>query len=66
MNSCNFCNKTLKLSQQISGRCKCGSIFCSVHLFSDKHKCSFDFRSSSSNEIQEKNKKIVALKIIKI
>lgn len=62
--SCHFCNKSLKINQIITGKCKCNYLYCNSHLFYNNHNCTFDFHSFSSNEIQNKNKKIVAAKLI--
>ncbi|PHU00963.1 Zinc finger A20 and AN1 domain-containing stress-associated protein 8 [Capsicum chinense] len=46
--------------------CKCGDLFCTVHLYSDKHNCPFDYRNASENAIAKANPIIVAKKLDKI
>ena len=46
--------------------CRCGSLFCSLHRYADKHECSFDYKKMGREEIQKRNPKVVAAKIEKI
>ncbi|KAK1643617.1 hypothetical protein QYE76_061422 [Lolium multiflorum] len=44
-------------------RCRCEGTFCSVHRFSDKHECGFDYKSAGREEIAKHNPMVVADKI---
>lgn len=37
--SCSFCKKKVSFSF----KCKCGKTFCSLHRYSDRHSCSYDY-----------------------
>lgn len=42
------CNKKLNLSQQISGKCKCNSLFCDIHRLN--HDCSYNYYLDNDTE----------------
>jgi hypothetical protein len=46
--------------------CRCGGLFCSLHRYSDKHACSFDYRELGAAEIRKSNPVVVADKVSKI
>lgn len=46
--------------------CRCGGLFCAMHRYSDKHECSFDYRSHGQQEIRRNNPVVVGEKIQKI
>lgn len=46
--------------------CRCGGLFCSLHRYSDKHECSFDYKSPGAEQIRKSNPAVVAEKIKKI
>ncbi|GFQ04418.1 zinc finger a20 and an1 domain-containing stress-associated protein 4 [Phtheirospermum japonicum] len=60
---CGTCNKRVGLT---GFTCRCGSIFCSVHRYSDKHECQFDYRSAAQEAIAKANPVVKAEKIDKI
>uniref|UniRef100_A0A1I8GTE5 AN1-type domain-containing protein n=1 Tax=Macrostomum lignano TaxID=282301 RepID=A0A1I8GTE5_9PLAT len=38
--------------------CRCGGTYCPAHRYSDKHDCSFDYRSHGRHEIRKANPQI--------
>jgi hypothetical protein len=40
-NRCVSCKKKLGLT---GFTCRCGGLFCSIHRYSDKHQCDFDYK----------------------
>ena len=40
---CMSCRKRIGLT---GFKCRCGGTFCSVHRYSEKHDCSFDYRTA--------------------
>ena len=46
--------------------CRCGGIFCSLHRYSDKHQCAFDYNALAKSEIAKNNPVIEAAKLNKI
>ncbi|KAI3444990.1 hypothetical protein Pfo_001655 [Paulownia fortunei] len=62
-NRCGTCRKRVGLT---GFNCRCGSIFCAVHRYSDKHECPFDYRSAGQEAIAKANPVVKAEKIDKI
>lgn len=60
---CLECKKKVSL---LGFTCRCGGLFCSVHRYSDKHECSFDYKSPGAEQIRKSNPTIVAEKVKKI
>ena len=46
--------------------CRCGGLFCSVHRYSNEHRCTFDYRNLGAEEIRRNNPVIKGEKIQKI
>ena len=46
--------------------CRCGGLFCSLHRYSDKHECKFDYKELGAQEIRKNNPIVVGEKIQKI
>merc|ERR1712168_1359063 len=46
--------------------CRCGGLFCSIHRYSDKHECNFDYKELGAQEIRKANPVIMADKVKKI
>ncbi|KAK1643615.1 hypothetical protein QYE76_061454 [Lolium multiflorum] len=59
-NRCATCRKKVGL---LGFRCRCEGTFCSVHRYSDKHECGFDYKSAGREEIAKHNPMVVADKI---
>lgn len=62
-NRCSSCNKRVGLT---GFNCRCGNLFCSLHRYSDKHDCTFDYRSAARDAIAKANPVIKAEKLDKI
>jgi len=62
-NRCNACQKRVGL---MGFGCRCGSIFCATHRYSDKHNCPFDYRTAGRNAIAKANPVVKAEKLDKI
>ena len=46
--------------------CRCGGVFCSLHRYSDKHQCAFDYNALARAEIAKNNPVIEGAKLNKI
>jgi predicted nucleic acid binding AN1-type Zn finger protein len=53
---CHFCNKKLKLLEQI--KCNCGNYFCPKHMNRHSHNCTFDMKTQKKEELEKNNPKI--------
>ncbi|XP_041460192.1 AN1-type zinc finger protein 5-like [Lytechinus variegatus] len=62
-NRCHTCRKKVGLT---GFECRCGGLYCSIHRYSDKHNCSFDYRSHGQEEIRKNNPVVVGEKIQKL
>ncbi|XP_076946954.1 zinc finger A20 and AN1 domain-containing stress-associated protein 4-like [Bidens hawaiensis] len=62
-NRCAMCRKRVGLT---GFNCKCGDLFCSVHRYSDKHECTFDYRGAGRDAIAKANPVVKAEKLDKI
>ncbi|KAK1426609.1 hypothetical protein QVD17_15285 [Tagetes erecta] len=60
---CTTCRKRVGLT---GFSCRCGNVFCSVHRYSDKHDCQFDYRSTGKDAIAKANPVVKAEKLDKI
>jgi len=62
-NRCAVCKKKLGLT---GFDCRCGGQFCSIHRYSDKHNCTFDYKALGEKEISGNNPVVKAQKVAKI
>ncbi|CAA2969445.1 zinc finger A20 and AN1 domain-containing stress-associated 8-like [Olea europaea subsp. europaea] len=62
-NRCTTCQKRVGLT---GFNCRCGNLFCSVHRYSDKHDCSFDYQMAARDVIAKANPTVKAEKLDKI
>jgi len=62
-NRCLSCKKKVGLT---GFTCRCGGLFCSIHRYSDKHVCGFDYKALGAEEISKSNPVVVAEKVAKI
>ncbi|KDP35279.1 hypothetical protein JCGZ_09438 [Jatropha curcas] len=62
-NRCSFCRKRVGLT---GFNCRCGQTFCSLHRYSDKHNCVFDYKSAGQDAIAKANPIVKAEKMDKI
>merc|ERR1719436_2118082 len=59
-NRCFSCKKKVGLT---GFTCRCGGLFCSIHRYSDKHECNFDYKELGAEEIRKNNPTVVAKKV---
>lgn len=62
-NRCYTCRKKVGLT---GFECRCGGVYCSLHRYSDKHGCSFDYRAEGQEQIRKNNPVVVGEKVQKI
>ncbi|XP_022133301.1 zinc finger A20 and AN1 domain-containing stress-associated protein 6 [Momordica charantia] len=60
---CSSCRKKVGLT---GFRCRCGTTFCGVHRYPEKHGCTFDFKSIGREEIARANPVVKADKLERI
>ncbi|XP_022842227.1 zinc finger A20 and AN1 domain-containing stress-associated protein 8-like isoform X1 [Olea europaea var. sylvestris] len=60
---CTACRKRVGLT---GFSCRCGNLFCSVHRYSDKHNCPFDYRTAAQDAIAKANPVVKSEKLDKI
>merc|ERR1711976_224220 len=59
-NRCLSCKKKVGLT---GFTCRCGGLYCSIHRYSDKHECTFDYKELGAEEIRKSNPVVVASKV---
>uniref|UniRef100_A0A0A9DHA2 Uncharacterized protein n=1 Tax=Arundo donax TaxID=35708 RepID=A0A0A9DHA2_ARUDO len=62
VNRCHSCRKRVGLT---GFRCRCGELFCGSHRYSDRHECSFDYKSVGRDAIARENPVVRAAKIVR-
>lgn len=62
-NRCFTCKKRVGLT---GFECRCGNLFCSAHRYSDKHSCTFDYKTAGRDAISKANPVVKADKVNKI
>lgn len=60
---CWSCNKKVGL---LGFKCRCDYVFCSMHRYSDKHACPFDYKAMARANLQKANPVIKGAKVEKI
>eukprot|EP00026_Physarum_polycephalum_P012078 Phypoly_transcript_12348.p1 GENE.Phypoly_transcript_12348~~Phypoly_transcript_12348.p1 ORF type:complete len:199 (+),score=29.81 Phypoly_transcript_12348:73-597(+) len=60
---CWSCNKKVGL---LGFKCRCDYVFCSMHRYSDKHSCPFDYKAMARANLQKANPVIKGAKVEKI
>lgn len=60
---CFSCKKRVGLT---GFKCRCGNTFCSLHRYSDKHSCTFDYKTAGRDAIAKANPVVKADKVDKI
>ncbi|MFS8023233.1 putative transcription regulator A20-like family [Helianthus anomalus] len=63
VNRCSGCRKRVGLT---GFRCRCGDLFCSEHRYSDRHDCSYDYKTAGREAIAKDNPVVKAAKIVRI
>lgn len=62
-NRCSGCRRKIGLT---GFRCRCGELFCADHRYSDRHDCSYDYKTAGREAIARENPVVKAAKIVKI
>tara|TARA_Y100000389_G_scaffold80503_1_gene77163 strand:- start:1113 stop:1331 length:219 start_codon:yes stop_codon:yes gene_type:complete len=62
-NRCEKCNQKLKLIAIQTGICRCGGLFCPLHIGSKEHNCTYNYLEESKNKIQKNNPIIIPQKV---
>lgn len=63
VNRCSGCRKRVGLT---GFRCRCGELFCSEHRYTDRHDCSYDYKTAGREAIARENPVVKAAKIIRV
>ena len=63
VNRCSGCRKRVGLT---GFRCRCGDLFCAQHRYSDRHDCSYDYKTAGREVIARDNPVVKAAKIVRI
>ncbi|KAG6402809.1 hypothetical protein SASPL_135022 [Salvia splendens] len=63
VNRCSGCSRRVGLT---GFRCRCGDLFCADHRYSDRHDCSYDYKTAGREAIARENPVVKAAKIVKI
>ncbi|XP_073314078.1 zinc finger A20 and AN1 domain-containing stress-associated protein 5-like [Primulina huaijiensis] len=63
VNRCSGCRRKVGLT---GFRCRCGELFCADHRYSDRHDCSYDYKSAGREAIAKDNPVVKAAKIVRI
>ena len=63
VNRCSGCGKRVGLT---GFRCRCGDLFCTQHRYSDRHDCSYDYKTAGREVIARENPVVRAAKILKV
>ena len=60
---CWSCKKKVGL---LGFKCRCSYVFCSIHRYSDKHPCTFDYKAEQREKLIKANPVVTAPKITPI
>lgn len=60
---CSGCRKRVGLT---GFRCRCGDLFCAEHRYSDRHDCTYDYKTAGREMIARENPVVKAAKIVRI
>ncbi|CAN0877873.1 Zinc finger A20 and AN1 domain-containing stress-associated protein 5 [Linum grandiflorum] len=63
VNRCCGCRRKVGLT---GFRCRCGELFCSEHRYSDRHDCSYDYKTAGREAIARENPVVKAAKIVRV
>ncbi|GKB17483.1 zinc finger A20 and AN1 domain-containing stress-associated protein 5 [Tanacetum coccineum] len=63
VNRCSGCRKRVGLT---GFRCRCGELFCEKHRYSDRHECSYDYKTVGKEAIARDNPLVKAAKLVRI
>lgn len=63
VNRCSGCRRKVGLT---GFRCRCGELFCAEHRYTDRHDCSYDYKSVGREAIARENPVVKAAKIVRV
>ncbi|KAD5802805.1 hypothetical protein R6Q59_023786 [Mikania micrantha] len=63
VNRCSGCRKRVGFT---GFRCRCGDLFCAEHRYSDRHDCTYDYKTAGRQAIARENPVVKAAKIVRI
>lgn len=63
VNRCSGCRRRVGLT---GFRCRCGELFCAEHRYTDRHDCSYDYKSAGREAITRENPVVKAAKIVRV
>ncbi|PON41133.1 Zinc finger transcription factor [Parasponia andersonii] len=63
VNRCSGCRRKVGLT---GFRCRCGELFCAEHRYTDRHDCSYDYKSAGREAIARENPVVKAAKIVRV
>ncbi|CAA7409519.1 unnamed protein product [Spirodela intermedia] len=63
VNRCSGCRRKVGLT---GFRCRCGQLFCAEHRYSDRHDCSYDYKTAAREAIERANPVVKASKVVRI
>ncbi|KAJ4828003.1 hypothetical protein Tsubulata_006187 [Turnera subulata] len=63
VNRCSGCRRKVGLT---GFRCRCGELFCWEHRYSDRHDCSYDYKTAGREAIARENPVVKAAKIVRV
>ncbi|XP_018816552.1 zinc finger A20 and AN1 domain-containing stress-associated protein 5 [Juglans regia] len=63
VNRCSGCRRKVGLT---GFRCRCGELFCAEHRYTDRHVCSYDYKSAGREAIARENPVVRAAKIVRV
>ncbi|KAF5736423.1 zinc finger A20 and AN1 domain-containing stress-associated protein 5 [Tripterygium wilfordii] len=63
VNRCSGCRRRVGLT---GFRCRCGDLFCWEHRYSDRHDCSYDYKTAGREAIARENPVVKAAKIVRV
>ncbi|KAI3683052.1 hypothetical protein L1987_83549 [Smallanthus sonchifolius] len=63
VNRCSGCRKRVGFT---GFRCRCGDLFCGEHRYSDRHDCTYDYKTAGREAIAKENPVVKAAKIVRI
>lgn len=61
---CSVCRKKTGLATSFT--CRCGGTFCSIHRYAEEHQCTFDYKGTGRQLLQQSNPVVEAPKLPKI
>lgn len=63
VNRCSGCRRKVGLT---GFRCRCGDLFCAEHRYTDRHECSYDYKTAGREAIARENPVVKAAKIVRV